>query len=82
MTESMLLTRGYCDRLIPPEKCTKTRIVKLSLFFSKYNVSVFQIFYVKYLLALMQAIYQGNYLLLVKCLPIAIDIRYLISRAY
>ncbi|XP_078152429.1 LOW PSII ACCUMULATION protein (DUF1995) [Carex rostrata] len=26
MTESMLLTRGYCDRLIPPEKCTKTRI--------------------------------------------------------
>ncbi|KAF3328293.1 protein LOW PSII ACCUMULATION 3 [Carex littledalei] len=26
MTESMLLTRGYCDRLIPPEKTTKTRI--------------------------------------------------------
>ncbi|KAJ3684680.1 hypothetical protein LUZ61_013844 [Rhynchospora tenuis] len=26
MTESMLLIRGYCDRLIPPEKSTKTRI--------------------------------------------------------
>lgn len=49
MTESLLLIREYCDRLIPPEKYTKTRIVKFLLFYfvnllfqsSKYSMEHF-----------------------------------------
>jgi hypothetical protein len=42
MTESMLLIKGYCDILIPPEKITRTRIVKFHST-EQFVVSVLQI---------------------------------------
>lgn len=39
MTESMLLIREFCDRLVAPEKATRTRIVWTFLEYDMYSSS-------------------------------------------